>query len=174
MIAARSGARAAAMASFAVSLALCLTGVAAAQRGGRGGGGGDVGGGAPAYQFTRLQLLEQDFKLTKDQKKSVKALLDDAHKSAAPIRDALASTRTQIVAVIQRNGSEAEIDAAVKAYANQAAAMTALEMNAFADLLKAITPEQRGDPNAMRAAFFLMRGIFIDKKWDEVPEGKGY
>jgi Spy/CpxP family protein refolding chaperone len=149
----------------------------AAQRGGGGGGGGgrSSGGGGAVFQATRLESLEADFKLTKDQKKAVKTILDDAHKSAAPLREALARTRATISAAIQANKAQPEIDSAVNEYAEQAARMTMVEMKSLAQVLQALEPEQRANQAALRSAFFLIRGAFLDnKKWDEVPDSRGY
>ncbi len=160
----------------AVLLAVTLPALSLAQRGGggRGGGGGD-GMQAPAYQPSRLESLERDFALTKDQKKTVKSILDDAHANAAPIRDGLVRTRAAVAAVIQAGGTQAEIDAAVGGYAEQAAAMTVLEMQAFARVLQALEPDQQANVDGGRAAFYLMRGMFLDsKKWNVVPDSRLY
>jgi Spy/CpxP family protein refolding chaperone len=144
-----------------------------AQRGGRGGGapGGEFGG----FQLSRLETLANEFALTKDQKKAVKTLLDDAHKSAAPTRDALASSHAAIGAAIAANKGQAEIDAAVKQYGQHAAEMAALEMKVLAQLLAQLEPDQRSNGAAVRSAFFLMRGAFLDpKKWDAVPDSRSY
>jgi hypothetical protein len=147
--------------------------VVSAQRGGGGGGAGGASAAAP--DVSRLDSLESDFKLTKDQKKSIKTILDDDHKSAAPIREALARTRAAIAAAIQGGKGQAEIDSAVSAYAEQAAAMTALEMKALGQVLQALDQNQRSNTAAIRSAFFMMRGIFLDaKRWDEAPDGRGY
>jgi Spy/CpxP family protein refolding chaperone len=153
-------------------LAAAMASPALAQRGG---GGGRGGGGefAPPDQ-TRLQTLEAGFKLTKDQKKAVKEILDADHKSAAPVRDGLAKARAGIAAAIQAGKPQGEIDAAVTAYAEQAAAMAALEMKALAQIMETLDKEQRAG-EGVRSAFFLMRGIFLDsKKWDEVPDSRSY
>jgi Spy/CpxP family protein refolding chaperone len=172
MIAAARSGHAIVGAFLAVLSIVSLSAAALPQRGGRGGGGG---GTAPPYQATRMESLEADFKLTKDQKKSVKTILDDAHKSAAPIREALARTRAAIATAIQANKAQADVDAAVNSYAEQAAAMTSLEMKSLAQVLQALDQEQRGNANAVRSAFFLMRGIFLDnKKWDEIPDSRSY
>jgi Spy/CpxP family protein refolding chaperone len=135
------------------------------------------GGGAPAtpLEQTRLNILESGFKLNKDQKKAVKTILDEAHKSAAPVREALTRTHAAIAAAIQSGKSQEIIDAAVNEYAQQAAAMTALEMQALAQVLQTLDPEQRANAPGVRSAFFLMRGIFLDnKRWDDVPDSRGY
>jgi hypothetical protein len=145
-----------------------------AQRGGRGGGsggGGEFGG----FPLSRFQILSNDFALNKDQKKSVKTLLDDAHKGAAGTRDALLAAHAALGAAIAANKGQAEIDAAAKEYGRQAAAMSALEMKTLAQLLLQLDAEQRGNQSAVRSAFFLMRGIFLDaKKWDAVPDSRSY
>ena len=37
------------------------------------------------------------------------------------------------------------------------------------------TPEQRQNGAAIRSAFSMVRGMFLDeKKWDEIPKAQGY
>ena len=53
--------------------------------------------------------------------------------------------------------------------------MASLEMKTLAQMLTQLDPEQRTNGAAVRTAFFLMRGIFLDdKKWDAVPDGRSY
>ena len=142
-------------------------------------GGGRSGGGAPSIPSgspqTRLETLEADFKLTKDQKKGIQAMLDEAHKRAAPLRESLASAHAALGRTAQSGESEEAIDTAAKVYGEQAAAMAALEMAALARIMQGLDQTQRGNAAAVRSAFFLMRGIFLDgKKWDTTPDGKGY
>ena len=161
----------------ATVIAATITAVPHAQRGGGGGGRGGGGGGGEfgGYKLNRLEILTNDFGLNKDQKKAIKALLDDAHKNAGPTRDALLSTHAAIGAAIAANKSQAEIDAAVKQYGQQAAAMAALEMKTLGQLMGELEPTQKGNAAAVRSAFFLLRGAFIDpKKWDAPPAGQGY
>jgi len=141
----------------------------------RRGGGGMPGGQVGGFPLTRLEILTADFQLNKDQKKAVKALFDDAHKAAAPTRDALANAHAAIGTAIASNKSQAEIDAAVKQYGQQAAAMATLEMKALGQLMLQLDIPQRGNQAAVRSAFLLMRGSFLDaKKWDKVPDMQGY
>jgi hypothetical protein len=132
-------------------------------------------GGAAASPLTRSELLEVSLKLDKNQKKTVKTILDDGLKNAAPIREGLVRTRAAIVAAIQAGKPQPEIDAAVRSYAEQAAAMTELEMKALAQIFQALEKEQMGNTAAVQSAFYMMRGIFNDKKWDDYPDTtKGY
>jgi Spy/CpxP family protein refolding chaperone len=152
----------------ATALLSMRTGLVAQRRGG--GGGISI-----SSQRGRLDTLDVDFQLTKDQKKDVKAVLDEAHKSAAPVREALLASHAAIETAIQEGKGDAEIDAAVKAYADQAAAMTAIEIKALADVMKKLTEEQRANNAAISRAFFMLRGAFLDpKKWDDIPNGKLY
>jgi Spy/CpxP family protein refolding chaperone len=147
----------------------------ARQRSGGRGGGGGTGAAIGSSQPTRLEILEAGFKLTKDQKKAVKTIVDDAHKRAAPIRGSLSGARTAIAAAIQGHKDQGEIDVAVNDYGRQAAAMTTLEMTTLAQVIQTLVPEQRANTSSIRSAFFLMRGIFLDnRRWDEVPDSRSY
>jgi hypothetical protein len=140
-----------------------------AQRGGR--GGGETGGGPMTLELSRLEQLTVTFKLTKDQKQSVKALLDDAQKNAAPIRDGLTETRNAIAAAIQGGKDQSEIDKAVTGYAAQVTAMTELEMRALARVLQTLDKDQAANAAGVQTAFFMVRGMFLAKKWDVIPDG---
>lgn len=145
---------------IAGALALVLGAATAAQR----------GGGLP-----RLDILIDSFGLTKDQEKAVKTLMDDAGKRAMPIRDGLVKTRPAIVAAIQSGKGQADIDAAVNGYAVQATAMAELEMRTLARLIESLTPEQRVNQAVVRSTFYVIRGAFLSKNWNEVPNpDKGY
>ena len=161
---------------LSVAASAALAQPAFAQRGGGGGGRGGGGGGMSfATERSRLDAMEQDFTLTKEQKKTIKALLDEAHKGAAPVREGLTKTRTVVAAAIQGGKGQADIDAALKAYGEQATAMMAIEVKALAEVMKSLTPEQRANNAAVSSVFFMMRGAFLDnKKWDDVPNGKLY
>jgi Spy/CpxP family protein refolding chaperone len=159
------------------TILLTMTAQPSAQRGGGGGGGrgGSGGGEFGGYKLSRLEILTNDFGLNKDQKKAVKAMLDDVHKAAAPTREGLLNAHAAIGAAIAANKGQAEIDAAVKQYGQQAAAMATLEMKTLAQLMTQLEPAQRGNGSAIRSAFFLLRGAFLDpKKWDSPPGAQGY
>jgi hypothetical protein len=102
-----------------------------ASTGGRGGGRGGI-------QYTRGEMIENAFKFVKDQRRTVKAILDEAQKSAAPVRDGLTKTRQSLGALIQTGRPQPEIEAAAGAYADQVAAITKIEMVALARLLEVL------------------------------------
>jgi Spy/CpxP family protein refolding chaperone len=150
---------------------LIVPSLASAQRGGGGGGIRSGSTGTPG----RLDALALDLSLSKEQKNDIKMILDEAHKSAAPVRDALTKTHAAIEEAIHAGKPDADIDAAVQAYADQAAAMVAIEIKALADVMKKLTEEQRANNAAVSKAFFSMRGAFLDpKKWNDIPNGKLY
>jgi Spy/CpxP family protein refolding chaperone len=143
-----------------------LASIASAQRGGRGGGGGG-GMNIPStgpYVKNHLEQWTDSLQLSKDQKKDVKALMDQAQKEAAPLREQLLKGRAQIAAAIQA-GKPEDVDAAVKSYAEVESQMTAIEMKAFAGVYKALDAEQK---QKSRAIFLQMPGIFSHKNWNDV------
>jgi len=152
----------------------CLGMVAAlsAQRGGGGGGGQPAGGGGFTIP-TRLTLLTTAFKLEKDQVASVKGVIGAAAKDTT-LRTELTSAYAAIGAAIQAGKGQDEIDKAVHAYADVSGKMTTLEMKTLADVLASLTPAQRENSAAVTSAVALMRGAFLDKKWDVAPGSKNY
>jgi hypothetical protein len=156
------------VATAAAVVVASATASVVAQRGGGFGGGASGGGGA--FPFSRLESLEENFKLNGDKKRAVKAVLDEAHKSAAPVRAALLKTHTALGAAVQGGKTQEEVEAAARAYGEQAAAMARIEMEAIAKVLAIADPELQ-NPQAIQAAFFMARGMFLkNNKWDEIPE----
>ena len=164
------------MRSRGLMLGLLLALVSVAPGGAQGGGGGGGGNRAPSGSFQpgRLGLIEGAFVLSKEQTKQVKAILDDAGKSAVTARDQLAKTRVAIADAIHARKPQAEIDAAVNAYGAQSAAMTAIEMKAMARVMQSLEKEQRANAGAVTSLFYWMRGAFLEKNWDDVPGTKLY
>ena len=139
----------------------------APQKGGR-------GGISVSTNRARLDTLTVNFKLDGDQKKAVKALFDAAHEAAEPARSGLAESHAAIGAAIQGGQGQPAVDDAVRSYGEHAAAMTAIEMRAMADLMDALTEEQRANSAAISQAFFMLRGAFLERKWDDIPSGRLY
>ena len=144
------------------------SGAVMAQRGGRGGGAPGMPGGA--FPLSRMESLQESFKLEGDKKKAVKAALDEAHKSAAPVREALLTTHAALGAAVQGGANQDAVDAAARAYGEQAAAMARIEMDAIVKVIAIADPDLQ-NPQAIQAAFFMARGMFLKSgKWDEIPE----
>jgi hypothetical protein len=141
---------------------------------GRGSGGG-ITPSLGAVEPTRLEIIEAAFTMTKEQKNAAKTLLDDAHKNAQPTRDGLLKSRAAIVSALQAKKPQPEIDDAVKAYAQQSAAMVEAEMTAMAKVMLTVPKEQRSSAPGIETVFFSIRGVFLDqKKWNAVPTPPKY
>ncbi len=122
----------------------------------------------------RLDTMEVSFKLTKDQKNNIKTLMDEAYKSALPVREGLTKTHADIAAAIQGNKGQEAIDAATKAYAGHATAMMAIEVKALAAIMKELTEAQRANNAAISQTFFSLRSAFLNKNWNDIPDGRNY
>jgi len=156
-----------AVAAVLAAAIMISSAAAIAQRGGRGGPPGAPGG---AFPFSRLEMLQQNFKLDGDKKKAVKAGLDEANKNAAPVREGLLAAHAALGAAVQGGGSQDAIDTAARAYGEQAAAMARIEMEAVSKVIDIADPELQ-NAQAIQAAFFMARGMFLKGgKWDEIPE----
>jgi len=144
---------------------IMAAGLLSAQRGGKGGGGG--GDYVPTAQQTpsRLDMIDNIIKLNKDQKKSVKTLMDDGQKEAAPLRDQILKGSQDLGQAVLDGKSQDEIDKAVSANAALQAQMTGIEMRVFAKLYQSLDKEQQ--PKAA-PVFYMMPGIFMTKNWNEV------
>jgi len=147
--------------------------------GGRGGGGGGFGGGGGGGGFqmpTRLAMLTSAFKLEKEQAQAVKTIVDEAARDAAvaAVRAELATAHAAIGAAIEQHASPDAVDAAIKAYAAASQKMANLELAALAKVVKSLNEPQRGNATAMTSAVSVMRGAFLDKKWDTAPGTSNY
>ncbi len=75
-------------------------------------GGGEGGGGSPMMQprsVSRMDQFNQILKLDKDEKKSVKSIMDDAQKEATPVRDQMEKGRLAVAEAVA-GGKQDEID----------------------------------------------------------------
>jgi Spy/CpxP family protein refolding chaperone len=139
-----------------------------AQRGGGGGGGSrGGGGGVPSMGFgggTRLDRMSEALKLSKDQKKDVKAAMDDAQKEATPIHDQITKSRLAIAEAIAAGKSQEEIDKAVHSEAELDTQMTSLELHTFAKVVAILEVDQK--PRGVPIVFAMVRGAFLGKNWN--------
>jgi Spy/CpxP family protein refolding chaperone len=151
--------------------------LASAQRGGGGmgegmgevSGGGGRGGGmdipsmGSAARPSRLDRMSLALKLNKDQKKSLKTILDDGQKEANPVRDQMAKSRQAIGDAIQGSKSPDEINQLVGSEAVLETQMAQIELKAFADIYKGLDKDQQA---LTRSVFQMMKGIFSGKNWN--------
>jgi uncharacterized membrane protein len=150
-----------------ILLAGLLASALAFAQGGRGGGGGNRGGSnMPSMGFsgTRLDRVSDALKLSKDQKRDVKAAMDDAQKEATPIHDQMMQGRLAIAEAIAAGKSQEEIDKAVHSEADLDTQMTSIELHAFAKAASVLEADQkqRGIP----MLFAMVHGAFNGKNWN--------
>ncbi len=131
-----------------------------------GGGGGNQGGGGGGFAMpSRMEMLTEQLKLSKDQKKEVKATFDDAQKQAIPLHDQMNKSRLAIAELIAAGKGQEEIDTAVKSEAALESQMTSIELHAFATVVAALDKEQQ--PRAAMI-FQMIHGMFNGKNWNDV------
>ena len=151
---------------------ILLTGLLAstlvfAQRGG--GGGGSRGGSSnmpsmPMGGGTRLDRMAEAIKLTKEQKKDVKATMDEAQKEATPLHEEMNKGRMAIAEAIAAAKGQEEIDKAVRSEAELETQMASLELHTFAKVIGFLEVDQKkvGVP----IVFAMVRGAFLGKNWN--------
>jgi len=152
-----------------LALGMIVCALVVAQRGGGGGGKGGGGGNMGAASFggstTRLDRLTDTLKLNKDQKKDIKATLDDAQKEATPLHEQMNKSRLAIAEAVAAGKPKEEIEKAVMAEAEMETQMTALELNAFAKALKFLEDDQKKAGGTM-ILFTMVKGAFLGKNWN--------
>jgi hypothetical protein len=139
-----------------------------AQRGGGGGGSKNSGPNIPGMAFsgTRFDRISETLKLNKDQKKEVKAILDDAQKLATPIHDQMMKGRQAIAEAVAGGKRQDEIDQLVNANAALDAQIAGIELKAFAAIYKGLDSDQQ---TKTAPVFTMMKGLFNGKNWNS-PE----
>src|ERR1035441_5518462 len=132
----------------------------------RGGGGGRGGADAPYGNFggTRLDRLTDAMKLSKDQKKDIKAAMDDAQKEATPIHEQLTKSHLAIAEAIAAGKSQEEIDQAIHSHAELETQMASIELHAFAKVVVFLRSEEK--QVGIRMVFNMVRGAFDGKNWN--------
>jgi len=145
-----------------------LASVGFARGGSRGSKGGDMNAAPmPAGPPTKFETISNTLNLTKDQKKAVKTMLDDAAKEATPLRDQLSKARISIADAIQAKKGDDEINQAVNAYAVLATQMSGLEINTFAKIYTDLDETQKANKNGRDMVFAMMKNLFATKNWNE-------
>lgn len=142
--------------------------MASAQRGGGGRGGGGGGMNLPVggpYTKNHMEQMTDILQLSKEQKKDIKTLMDEAQKEAAPVREQMVKGRAQIAASVA--GKPDGLEEAIKSYSELEGQMAAIEMKAFAGIYKALDQEQKAKASGV---FRMMPGIFSQKNWVDLPQ----
>src|ERR1035441_3820713 len=116
-----------------------------AQRGG-GGGGRNGDSNMPRIKYgggNRIDRLSDSLKLSKDQKKDVKAAMDDAQKEAFPIHDQMLKGDLAIGEAVAAGKSQEEVDKTVNSQAELETQMASIELHAFAKAVSVLEPDQK-------------------------------
>jgi len=152
-------------------LTLALAVSFASAQGGRGGGGdsgmggaggsggeGAMAGGMPRQQRqTKLDLLFDKLKLSKEQKEQAQQIISATMEKSATVRGQLTNGRQIIAgALIDKRGEE-DIKKLFTDYATLSAEMTGFEAEAFAKIYATLKPNQQ---SKAPQAFELMAGMF--------------
>jgi Spy/CpxP family protein refolding chaperone len=137
-----------------------------AQRGG-GGGGRNGDSNMPRINYgggNRIDRLSDSLKLSKDQKKDVKAAMDDAQKEAFPIHEQITQSHLAVAEAVAAGKSQEEVAKAVHAEAELDTQLISIELHAFAKVVSFLEPDQkqRGIP----MVFAMVRGVFNGKNWN--------
>lgn len=135
---------------------------------GRGNGGGDMdprAGGPPSTN--RFENIANSLNLNKDQRKTVRTILDDGAKEATPIRDRMSKSRIAVGEAIVANKSEDELKQVAKAASDLNAQLSQIEIRAFAKMYAALDDIQKKDMRSLGRALFLMNGMYHTKNWTE-------
>jgi Spy/CpxP family protein refolding chaperone len=155
-------------------IAALAAGAAFAQRGGGGGGDAGIVPNMPMSRPQALDRMESICKLTKDQKKEFKSIMDAAQKEAEPLRKQILQNDQQLGAVVVKakspDDAKPQVEAAGLAYAQ----MTQLEMKTFAALYKLLDDDQKKTAGARLFSSFFnhqyfseTNGLFMGKNWQE-------
>ena len=143
---------------------LASTLVFAQRGGGRGSGGGMGMGGGGFGPSTRLERLSEALKLSKEQKKDVKAAMDDAQKEATPIHEQMTKSHLAIAEAIAAGKGKEEVDKAIHTEADLETQMVSIELHTFAKVVAFLEGDQR--QRGVPIVFAMVHGAFNGKNWN--------
>jgi len=137
-------------------------------RGGEEGGGpdsfGGPGGGRP-YQANRLDRISDMLKLSKDQKNAAKEIFDTAQKDAAPLREQILKSRSDVGVAILSQKSQQEVDQLLSNYGALMAKMAGIELGAFGKVVAGLNADQQ---KRVGPLFAMMSGMFSGRNWNTI------
>jgi len=131
-----------------------------------GGGGGRGGDMSPQGNFgptSRLDRIADNLKLSKDQKKDLKAAFDEAQKEAAPVNEQMLKARLAIGEAVAAGKSTDEVAKACDAEGQLESQMAVIEIRAFAKAVEGFDNDQKQRAGML---FQMMRGLFANKNWN--------
>jgi hypothetical protein len=140
---------------------------------GYGGGRGRAGAGdmdpraAGPPSSNRFENIATSLNLNKDQRKTVRTILEDGAKAAAPIREQMSKSRIAVGEAITANKSEDELKQVAKTASDLNAQLSQLEIKTFAKTYAALDDIQKKDMRGLGRALFLMNGMYHIKNWTD-------
>jgi Spy/CpxP family protein refolding chaperone len=131
-------------------------------------GNGDMGApvGPPAQ--TRFDNIANTLNLTKDQRKTVRTILEDGAREATPLREQIGKSRITVGEAIAAGKSEEELKQVARSSSDLAAQLTELELKTFAKVFAVLEDFQKKDPQTLGRALLLMNNMYHSKNWDEL------
>jgi Spy/CpxP family protein refolding chaperone len=154
--------------------ALLAVGLASAQgkKGGGGGGGNGMGDMPRMPRQSRLEMIADKLKLTKDQKDEVTKIFDAAQEKAAPLNEQVRNGRSKVTEMLisGKNGG-ADWDSLMKAFTAVLAQQEAVETDAYQKMYATLDEKQK--PKAAPVFEELMAGMFAGRDWKRAPAGAG-
>jgi hypothetical protein len=146
---------------------LCATLALAQGKGGSKGGGGANAPMVSPSAPSKFDTIATTLNLNKDQKKTVRAILDDGAKAAIPLRDQLSKSRIVVGEAIGANKSEDELKQVARTSSDLAAQLSELEISTFAKIFNALDDTQKKDTRSLSRVLILMNGLYRTKNWNE-------
>jgi hypothetical protein len=151
----------------------CMLCASLAMAQGYGGGRGRAGSGDmdpranTPPSSNRFENIATSLNLNKDQRKTVRTILDEGAKEAAPIREQMSKSRVRVGEAIVANKSEDELKQVAKTASDLNAQLSQLEIKTFANTYAALDDIQKKDMRGLGRALFLMNGMYHIKNWTE-------
>jgi hypothetical protein len=138
------------------------------------GGGGKKGGGSGAgtpnpgpSTPSKFETIATILNLNKDQKKTVRTILDDGAKAATPLRDQLSKSRIVVGEAIAANKGEDELKQIARTSSDLAAQLSELEVSTFGKIFGTLDDSQKKDTRSLSRVLVLMNGLYRNKNWNE-------
>jgi hypothetical protein len=153
---------------------LLFAGLALAQGGGYSGGkkgnsGGPAMGVGPMGPppANRFDDIANALNLNKDQRKTVRTILEDGAKQAAPLREQLSKSRIVVGEAIASNKGQDELKQIAKASSDLAAQLSEVEIRAFAKIFGTLDDTQKKDIRGLGRVLEVTVGMYHNKNWNQ-------
>jgi hypothetical protein len=152
---------------------LLFAGLALAQGGGY--SGGKKGNSGPAMGVgpmgpppaNRFDDIANALNLNKDQRKTVRTILEDGAKEAAPLRDRLSKSRIVVGEAITANKSQDELKPIARSSSDLAAQLSEVEIRAFAKIFGTLDDTQKKDIRGLGRVLEVTIGMYHNKNWND-------